>query len=78
MEPAWLQKLDGELRERVQPAGMPAGSDLMKATLTHEPFTRSDWVYERKLDGERILAIKDGDRIRLLTRNERTPSDGRG
>ena len=78
MEPAWLQKLDGELRERVQPAGMPAGSDLMKATVTHEPFTRSDWVYERKLDGERILAIKDGDRICLLAHNERTPSDGRG
>jgi len=71
MEPAWLKKLDGDLKKRVQSADMPVGSDLMKATLTHEPFSDSDWLYERKLDGERILAIKDGDRVRLLTRNDK-------
>jgi bifunctional non-homologous end joining protein LigD len=75
MEPSWLKRLDGDLRKRVQRADMPVGSDLMKATLTHEPFADSDWLYERKLDGERILAIKDRDRVRLLTRNDKDAGD---
>ena len=34
----------------------------MKAVLTDEPFSDPSWVYERKLDGIRLLAYaKDGD-----------------
>jgi ATP-dependent DNA ligase len=29
------------------------------------------WVYERKEDGWRMLAYKDGDRMRLVSRNGR-------
>ena len=43
----------------------------MKATLHDEPFTDPDWVYERKLDGIRCLAVRDGDAaVKLFSRND--------
>jgi len=41
----------------------------MAATLTRERFTGPDWVFERKLDGIRLLAFKQGASVRLLSRN---------
>jgi bifunctional non-homologous end joining protein LigD len=41
----------------------------MAATLTRERFSGPDWVFERKLDGIRMLAFKDGAGVRLLSRN---------
>jgi ATP-dependent DNA ligase len=41
----------------------------MAATLTQERFATPDWVFERKLDGIRLLAFKDGASVRLLSRN---------
>jgi bifunctional non-homologous end joining protein LigD len=41
----------------------------MLATLVAEPFDRPGWVYEEKYDGERMLAYKEGTRVRLLSRN---------
>ena len=41
----------------------------MAATLTRERFTGPEWVFERKLDGIRLLAFKEGERVRLLSRN---------
>ena len=41
----------------------------MAATLTRERFAGPEWVFERKLDGIRLLAFKDGPRVRLLSRN---------
>jgi DNA ligase D-like protein (predicted ligase) len=41
----------------------------MLATLVAEPFHRTDWEYEEKYDGDRILAYKEGKRVRLLSRN---------
>src|SRR5262249_14514686 len=40
----------------------------MHPTLVREPFHRSGWVYERKEDGWRILAYKDGGGVRLVSR----------
>ena len=39
------------------------------ATLTDERFSDPGWIFERKLDGVRGLAFRDGKRIRLLSRN---------
>jgi ATP-dependent DNA ligase len=41
----------------------------MAATLTQERFTGPDWVFERKLDGIRLLAFKNGSTVRLYSRN---------
>ena len=42
----------------------------MLATLTEEQFSDPGWIFERKLDGIRALAFRDGKRIRLLSRNK--------
>jgi bifunctional non-homologous end joining protein LigD len=39
------------------------------ATLTDKRFSDPRWVFERKFDGMRCLAFRDGDRVRLLSRN---------
>jgi bifunctional non-homologous end joining protein LigD len=42
----------------------------MKAVLTDERFSDPDWIYERKLDGIRGVAIRSGRDLRLLSRND--------
>src|SRR5687767_12307366 len=42
----------------------------MKAVLTGERFSDPEWIFERKLDGIRCLAFKDGDGVRLRSRND--------
>jgi bifunctional non-homologous end joining protein LigD len=44
----------------------------MKATLAREPFSDPDWIFERKLDGVRGIAVRDGDEARLVSRTGRT------
>jgi bifunctional non-homologous end joining protein LigD len=41
----------------------------MLATLVAEAFDKPGWVFEEKYDGDRILAYKEGNRVRLLSRN---------
>ena len=43
----------------------------MAPTLVREPFHRDGWIYEEKVDGWRMLAYKDGARVRLISRNGR-------
>src|SRR5262245_3830571 len=40
-----------------------------------KPFHRPGWIYEEKVDGWRIVAYKDGPRVRLVSRrgNDHTP-----
>ena len=47
----------------------------MLATLVAGPFDRAGWVYEEKYDGDRMLAYKEGDRVRLLSRNGKDKTD---
>jgi ATP-dependent DNA ligase len=42
----------------------------MAATLTQKRFNGPEWVFERKLDGIRVLAFKNGADVRLLSRNK--------
>ena len=42
----------------------------MRATLTDDHFDDPDWIYERKLDGVRVLAAREGGRVRLRSRND--------
>jgi ATP-dependent DNA ligase len=41
----------------------------MAATLTQDRFAGPDWLFERKFDGIRLLAYKQGDDVRLYSRN---------
>jgi ATP-dependent DNA ligase len=41
----------------------------MAATLTQERFRGPDWIFERKYDGIRLLAFKNGSDVRLYSRN---------
>ena len=47
----------------------PVWLEPMAATLTQERFDGPEWLFERKYDGIRLLAFKDGRRVRLLSRN---------
>ena len=63
--------LDASLRERLVKRGAPGDYDCMLATLTSRRFDDPGWIYERKLDGVRLLAYRDGDNVRLVTRNQK-------
>ena len=41
----------------------------MLATLTGHYFSDPEWIFERKLDGERCLAFRRGGEVRLLSRS---------
>ena len=41
----------------------------MAATLTEKRFASPEWTFERKFDGIRVLAFKQGAEVRLLSRN---------
>jgi bifunctional non-homologous end joining protein LigD len=46
----------------------------MKAKLTERRFSDPDWIFERKLDGVRAIAIKHAGEVRLLSRTGRVLS----
>jgi bifunctional non-homologous end joining protein LigD len=50
-------------------ASFPEWLEPMAATLTQERFTGPEWIFERKFDGIRLLAFKQGDDVRLFSRN---------
>jgi bifunctional non-homologous end joining protein LigD len=52
-------------------AGVPGWAEPQLATLTKDRFSDPAWIYERKFDGERILAFRDSGGVRLCTRNQR-------
>jgi bifunctional non-homologous end joining protein LigD len=56
---------------RTPAAAQPAWLEPELATLTKARFSDPAWLYERKFDGERCLAYRSGDRLRLMTRNKR-------
>ncbi|HEX5897458.1 MAG TPA: non-homologous end-joining DNA ligase [Thermoleophilaceae bacterium] len=43
----------------------------MKAVLADKPFSDPDWIFERKLDGIRCLAIRDASGVQLMSRTGR-------
>jgi bifunctional non-homologous end joining protein LigD len=49
---------------------LPAWLEPELATLTRDRFSDPAWIFERKLDGERCLALAGGGEVHLMTRNE--------
>ena len=42
----------------------------MKAVLERQSFSDPAWIFERKLDGIRCLAVREHDEVRMLSRND--------
>lgn len=53
----------------------PGPLEPMLATLVDAPFDRPGWSFEVKWDGFRTLAVIEGGRVRLVSRNGRTLND---
>jgi bifunctional non-homologous end joining protein LigD len=47
----------------------------MKAVLSDQPFSDPDWIFERKLDGIRCIAIRDGSGVSLMSRTSHRMND---
>src|SRR5436190_9939141 len=50
---------------------MPTFIKPMLAQLTDKRFSNKNWIFERKLDGERCLLFKKGKDIILKSRNDK-------
>jgi bifunctional non-homologous end joining protein LigD len=67
-----LDGLSSQARDALRPEPYPTWVAPMLATLTDRPFSRTGWIFERKLDGERVLAFRRGSDVRLLSRNRKS------
>jgi bifunctional non-homologous end joining protein LigD len=65
-----LDGLSAQERELAVEAPAPRHAELMKAVLERESFSDPAWIFERKLDGIRCLAVREHDEVRMLSRND--------
>ncbi|HWC85837.1 MAG TPA: non-homologous end-joining DNA ligase [Solirubrobacteraceae bacterium] len=65
-----LDALAEDDRAKLRPAPAPDHAAAMKAVLTSERFDDPNWIYERKLDGVRCIAVRADGPVRLLSRND--------
>lgn len=70
-----LKALPDAARDNLKKKDQPEWTSPMLATLTHERFSRDNWIFERKLDGERCLVFKKGKEVRLMSRNKKELND---
>ncbi|MFE9768220.1 non-homologous end-joining DNA ligase [Streptomyces sp. NPDC005808] len=72
-----LSALPAEQRGLLQDArpGPELASHPMLATLSDQREFSGDWIFERKLDGIRVLAVRESDRVLLLSRSGRHLND---
>lgn len=54
---------------------LPAGLKPMLATLVDEAFDKPGWICEVKWDGYRALALVDGSKVELKSRNDKSFTD---
>jgi bifunctional non-homologous end joining protein LigD len=67
-----IRDVPDDVRANLRTERVPSWKTPTLATLTDERFSDPDWIFERKLDGVRCLAFRDGRRVHLLTRNRQS------
>jgi DNA ligase D-like protein (predicted ligase) len=67
-----LQSLSAEAQGQLEQRPFPDRIDPMLAELSHQVFSDPDWIFERKLDGERCVAFRQGDQVKLHSRNHQS------
>ncbi len=70
-----MSELPRPERDLVRDEPVPQWRSPTLATLTDDRFSDPDWLFERKLDGMRCLAFRDGSTVRLLSRNHKPLDD---
>src|SRR5438094_701381 len=69
----WVTPIERELEQygmkRAGKAALPKITQPMLATLVEKPFDNDDWLFELKLDGIRAMAVKNGAKLDMWTRN---------
>lgn len=68
---AWQDRLAPDERAALIQTSHSTWLSPMLATLTRDPFSDPEWIYEPKLDGERLLLFRNAGQVRLLTRNRK-------
>ncbi|MGI5132109.1 non-homologous end-joining DNA ligase [Pseudonocardia sp. CA-107938] len=69
-----LDRLTPDERAQLRPARAGFVAPML-ATLTEERFSDPAWVYERKLDGVRVVAARDGRGAHLWSRSQQPLDD---
>jgi len=70
-----IDTLSADELELAPTAPAPTAAGAMKAVLTDERFSDPNWIFERKLDGIRCIAIRAGKSLKLLSRNDLSQND---
>lgn len=73
--PDWRDRLPDRVLDVARETPMPRHFEPMLASLSDTPFSDHDWIFERKLDGIRLLVFRDGPHVELLTRNNKLRND---
>lgn len=68
-------RISGEDWAKAKKTAMPRTFEPMLATLHDTPFSDDHWIFERKLDGIRLLVFRNGKSIELYTRNGKLRND---
>ena len=71
-----LQTLPEAARKKARRRAQPSWCNPMLATLSHEPFSDPDWLFEPKLDGIRCLAFRKDRHVELFSRNQLSLNGG--
>ena len=69
-----INQLPDDVRGALRDEAVPAWRAPSLATLSDKRFFDPEWIFERKSDGERCLAFRDGDRVQLLSRKRQSLS----
>ncbi|MCW5838340.1 MAG: DNA ligase D [Anaerolineales bacterium] len=68
--PAALRRLPPEVLSKLSLAEFPGWQEPMLATPEERPVERAGWIYEPKLDGQRVIVYRKGQQVQLLSRNK--------